>query len=150
MHFNFSWENFYDPESELLNYKICLGESRGKCDEIDNVLVGLNTTYTFQNLALRHGKEYYVSVTANNRVGLSTKVTSNVIKVDLTPPAPVEHMTGNLDGVCNQEFADSCNQKTPSGDSPHSIFICSFLYFFYNINIISYIRILKYHVIKIM
>ena len=114
----FSWGNFYDPESKLSGYQICLGKSQGECDEITNVLVGLSTTYTFRNLALRHKEEYYVSVTASNMVGLSTKVTSNGIKVDLTPPEPVKHMTGSLDRLCNGGF-DNCDEETLSGDWLH-------------------------------
>jgi hypothetical protein len=114
----FSWGNFYDPESKLSHYEICLGKSQGECDEIDNVLVELGTTYTFSNLALRHNEEYYVSVTASNMAGLSSKVTSTGIKVDLTPPQPVKHMTGSLDNICNRNF-DSCEEETLPGYLPH-------------------------------
>ena len=109
-----TWGNFYDPESELSGYEICLGKSQGECDEIGNLPVGLNTTYSFHNLSLRHKEEYYVSVKASNMVGLSTKVTSNGIKVDLTPPKPVWHKTGSSDGVCNGVFG-SCDEQTSAG-----------------------------------
>jgi hypothetical protein len=104
----------YDSESEISNYEICLGRSQGECDEIDYLLVGLNTTYTFDNLALRHKENYYVTVKVNNMAGLSTRVTSNGIKIDITPPEPVKNMRGsssNIDGVCNTLF-DSCNEET--------------------------------------
>jgi hypothetical protein len=55
-------------------------------------------------------------------VGLSTQVTSNSIKIDLTPPEPVKHMRGgssNSDGACNALF-DGCNGDT-SGDLSHFI-----------------------------
>ena len=54
-------------------------------------------------------------------VGLSTGVTSNGIKIDLTPPEPVKHMRGsssNSNGVCNALF-DGCNEETSPGDLPH-------------------------------
>ena len=112
---HFSWGSFYDPESELSGYKICLGKSQGECDEIDNVPVGLNTTYSFHNLSLRHEEKYFVSVTASNMVGLSTKITSNSIKVDLTPPKPAGHMSGSSNGVCNGVFG-SCDEQTLPGN----------------------------------
>ena len=100
--------------------------------------MGLNTTYTFNNLTLRHKGEYYVTVNVSNMVGLSTGVTSNGIKIDFTPPEPVEHMTGgssNSDGVCNALF-DSCNGET--GNLPH------FTHLFF-LPLISYISIICFN-----
>jgi hypothetical protein len=73
-------------------------------------------TYTFSSLTLRHKEEYFVTVKVSNIVGLSTRVTSNAITVDLTPPEPVKHMSvssSNLDGLCNTLF-DSCNGEISS------------------------------------
>ncbi len=124
----FSWGNFYDPESELSHYEICLGKSQGECDEIGNIPLELNTTYALNNLTLRHKEEYYVTVTVSNIAGLSTSVTSNGIKIDRTPPEPIRHMTGTSStsgSVCNVLF-DSCNEET--GDLPHLIFHSHVLY----------------------
>lgn len=79
--------------------------------------MGLNTSYTFSDLKLRHKEEYYVTVKVSNMVGLSTQVTSNAVRIDLTPPQVVEHMSGtsfNLNSVCNPLF-DSCNEKPSTG-----------------------------------
>ena len=83
------WGSFYDPESEVSHYEICLGNAQEECNEIDYVPVGLNTTYTFNALELRHNEEYYVTVKVTNIVGISTKILSNGVKIDLTPPEPV-------------------------------------------------------------
>lgn len=85
----FRWGNFYDPESEVSHYEVCLGNAHEECNEIDYVLVGLNTTYTFNALKLRHNEENYVTVKVSNAVGLTTKVISNGLKIDLTPPGPI-------------------------------------------------------------
>lgn len=111
----FSWGSFYDPESKLTHYEICLGTAQGECDEINYLSVGLNTTYTFDDLKLHHKEEYYVTIKAINVVGLSTKSTSNGIKIDLTPPEPVKHISGSFsdfDEICYSPF-DSCNEEIP-------------------------------------
>ena len=89
----FRWGNFYDPESELSHYEICLGKSQGECDEIDYIFVGLNTTYEFNDLKLYHKEEYYVTIKINNMVGLSTQMTSSGVQIDRTPPKPVKHIS---------------------------------------------------------
>ena len=89
------WGGSYDPDSELSYYEICLGKSQGECDEIDYVFVGLNTTYEFYDLKLRHEEEYHVTVKIGNIVGLSSQMTSSGAKIDLTPPKPVKHMSGS-------------------------------------------------------
>lgn len=90
----FRWGNCYDPESELSYYEICLGKSKGECDEIDYLFVGLNTAHKFNDLKLRHKEEYYVTIKIINIVGLLTQMTSNGVKIDRTPPKPVKHMSG--------------------------------------------------------
>ena len=106
-YFNFyRWGNFYDSESDLSHYEICLGKSQGECDETEYLLVGLNTTHTFNELKLRHREEYYATVKNSNRAGLSTTVTSNGVKIDLTPPELVKHMRGSSsnDGSLSGNF----------------------------------------------
>ena len=101
----------------MSHYEICLGKSQGECDEVDYVQVGVNTTYTFNNLKLQHKEEYYVTVKVSNIVGLSTQVTSNSLKIDLSPPAPVNHMKGSSsdsNSACNALF-ESCNEESSLG-----------------------------------
>ena len=101
-----------DPESDISQYEICLGTTQGECDEIDFRSVGLNTTHNFTELKLRHQETYYVTVRATNNAGLSTQVTSDEIKIDVTPPQPVKGMSGislDLEKICSAASGGSCN-----------------------------------------
>ena len=61
--------------------------------------------YTFDDLKLPHNEEYYVTVKVTNIVGLSTKVISDGVKIDLTPPEPAAGGTFfNIDRVCDELF----------------------------------------------
>ena len=106
-----------DPESDISQYEICLGTTQGECDEIDFRSVGLNTTHNFTELKLRHQETYYVTVRATNNAGLSTQVTSDEIKIDVTPPQPVKEMSGislDLEEICSVASGGSC-KTTISG-----------------------------------
>ena len=101
----------------MSHYEICLGNAEGECDEIDYVFVGLNTMYTFSDLELRQNREYYVTVKVSNMVGLSSQAISNSVKIDLSPPEPVNHMKGssaNFNSVCNSLF-ESCKEESSLG-----------------------------------
>ena len=91
----FRWGNFYDHESELSHCEVCLGKSQGECDEIDYILIGLNSTYEFNDLKLGHKDVYYVTIKISNVVGLSSQMASIGVEIDLTPPEPVKHMSGS-------------------------------------------------------
>jgi hypothetical protein len=111
-----------DPESNISQYEICLGTSQGECDEIDFRSVGLNTTHNFTELKLRHQETYYVTVRATNNAGLSTQVTSDEIKIDITPPQPVKEMSGissDLEEICSETPGGSCN-TTISGKTMYN------------------------------
>jgi hypothetical protein len=104
-----------DPESDISEYEICLGTSQGECDETDFHSVGLDTTHNFTDLKLRHQETYYVTVRATNNAGLSTQVTSDEIKIDVTPPQPVKKMSGislDLEEICSAVSGGSCNTTT--------------------------------------
>lgn len=66
--------------------------------------MGLNTTYTFNGLKLRHKEEYYITVKVSNMAGRSTKVTSDGLKIDLSPPEPVKHMRGSSNKLLSGNF----------------------------------------------
>ncbi|XP_028399178.1 uncharacterized protein LOC114522645 isoform X2 [Dendronephthya gigantea] len=111
------WENFMDAESDISQYEVCLGTTEEECDEIDFQFVGSNINHTFTGHELRHQETYYVTVKATNNAGLSTLVSSNQIKVDLTPPSPVEELNGasfDLEEICTNAITErSCNETRP-------------------------------------
>ena len=112
------WENFYDPESDIAGYEICLGSIQGECDEIDFRSVGHSTTHTLTGLGLRHQEMYYVTVKAKNKAGLATQVTSSEIKIDVTLPKVVKGMSGSssdLDDVCARIALGNQTCKTTTG-----------------------------------
>ncbi|XP_028399029.1 uncharacterized protein LOC114522522 [Dendronephthya gigantea] len=111
------WENFIDAESDISKYEVCLGTTKEECDEIDFQFVGLNMNHTFIGHKLRHQETYYVTVKATNNAGMSTLVSSNQIKIDLTPPHPVRQLSRvsfDLEKICRKGILEgSCNKTGP-------------------------------------
>lgn len=104
-----------DSESGIAQYEVCLGTTLEECDEISYQSTGLTTTHIFTNLKLRHQETYYITVKATNNAGLSTQVTSNEIKIDVTPPQPAKEMSGStsdLEEICSTISGESCNTTT--------------------------------------
>ena len=79
------WDGFWDDESSIRTYYICVGTQPGKCN-IKNFTNARNaTTFTFQNLPLIQGETYFVSVKAENKASLTSDVkTSDAVIVDKT------------------------------------------------------------------
>ena len=85
-----SWKNFTEKETEIVSYKLAFGTSPGN-DNVQKFMdVGLVTSAASTSLKvpeLTSGQRYYASVIALNNLGIpSTKVTSNGVLVDYTPP----------------------------------------------------------------
>jgi len=79
------WNGFWDKESGIQAYYVCVGTLPGKCNSKNITNVMDSTTYTFQDLQLVQSKTYFVSVVAENRAGLTGDVkTSDGIVVDRT------------------------------------------------------------------
>lgn len=72
-----SWYGFWDKESSISKYYICLGNQSGSCDVIDWKDVGLQTFYRFDNVNLVHASKYYVTVIAENHAGLKSIASSS-------------------------------------------------------------------------
>lgn len=105
-----------DSETDISGYEVCLGTTQGDCDEIDFRSVGLDAAHNFTGLQLRHQESYYVTVKATNNAGMSTQMSSDEIKIDVTPPQPVEKISGvslDLDAICNPASGGSCNKTVP-------------------------------------
>lgn len=84
-HIAVQWNGFWDKESGVRNYYICVGTQTGECN-IKNFTDARNSTsYTFQDLLLVQGERYFVSIKAENRAGLTSDVkTSDAVVVDNT------------------------------------------------------------------
>ncbi|PVD18248.1 hypothetical protein C0Q70_21774, partial [Pomacea canaliculata] len=90
------WQNFWDDESPLISYTLEL-LAQIKCDATvqpgGDMIASVNinytlTTYTFRDLDLTDGHPYFVRITATNKAGLATSVTSSPILFDTSGPTP--------------------------------------------------------------
>ncbi|KAL9987460.1 hypothetical protein ACROYT_G001773 [Oculina patagonica] len=81
-----SWTPFTDVESGILNYEVCLSSHLQNCTVTAFIDVGLNTSYTIDDLHLTHGKTYYTIVRGTNGIGVSSETNSNGFLIDLTLP----------------------------------------------------------------
>lgn len=80
-----NWNGFWDRESGIRAYYVCVGTRPGECNSKNITDVTDSTTYTFQDLRLVQSETYFVSVVAENRAGLTSDVkTSDGIVVDKT------------------------------------------------------------------
>ena len=79
------WDGFWDDESGIRTYFVCVGTQPGKCN-IKNFTEARNaTTFTLQDWPFVQGETYFVSVKADNRAGLTSDVkTSDAVVVDKT------------------------------------------------------------------
>lgn len=79
------WNGFWDKESGIRTFYVCVGTQAGKCNMRNFTEVRNSTTYTFQDLPLVQGETYFVSVKAENGAGLTSDTeTSAGIVVDKT------------------------------------------------------------------
>ncbi|KAL3841827.1 hypothetical protein ACJMK2_019926 [Sinanodonta woodiana] len=78
--------SFVDLESPIVDYSWAVGYSPYGTHLQDYRSVGLETHSSSKELHLVHNTYIYVSILATNAVELTTKVTSDPIMIDLTPP----------------------------------------------------------------
>ncbi|KAL3841826.1 hypothetical protein ACJMK2_019925 [Sinanodonta woodiana] len=78
--------SFVDLESPIVDYSWAVGYSPYGTHLQDYTSVGIETHSSSKDLHLVHNTYIYVSVLATNAVELTTKVTSDPIMIDLTPP----------------------------------------------------------------
>ena len=95
------WQNFFDPESDIAQYEICLGTTQETCNEIDFQYVGRKTNHTLTKLRLRHHETYFVTIKATNKAGMSTLVSSDEIKIDLTAPLLIKQIVEHSADINN-------------------------------------------------
>ena len=71
------WYGFWDKETGISKYFVCIGTQPGECD-VRNFTEVLNSTrFSFEDSALLHEETYFVSVVAENRAGLRSVVKSS-------------------------------------------------------------------------
>ena len=79
------WDGFYDKESGVRTYHLCIGTQPGECNVLNFTDVGNSSSYSYQDLQLVQGETYFISVKAKNRAGLVSNVMSSTgVAVDKT------------------------------------------------------------------
>lgn len=111
-----SWSAI-DPESGIRGYRYCIGTTPGSNNVADWLDVGAATEHTRTGLSLVNGQTCYITVIAINGAGASSApVSSDGIKVDLTPPTtPVVTDTGLYWGYRTSLWSSWTSQDPESG-----------------------------------
>ena len=79
------WDGFFDKESGVRTYHLCIGTQSGECNVLNFTDVGNSSSYSCQHLQLVQGETYFVSIIAKNRAGLiSDVICSTGVAVDKT------------------------------------------------------------------
>lgn len=82
-----NWDEFQDVESDVTRYAWCAGTKQGNCDIIPETDVGDRISVGQQiRPSLTTGMAVFVTVSAYNGAGAVTRVSSDGVKVDSTPP----------------------------------------------------------------
>ena len=82
-----NWDEFQDEESGVTRYAWCAGTLKGTCDIIPEMDVSEHTAYGQQiRPSLATGMAVFVTVSAYNGAGAVTRVSSDGVIVDSTPP----------------------------------------------------------------
>ncbi|XP_071123199.1 uncharacterized protein [Mytilus edulis] len=110
------WTGFLDSESPVQRFIVAMGSEQGASNVYSMEVPGYFTEHSIQGVTkqLKHGKSYYVTVTAVNMVGLETYGFSESIAIDTTPPKYGRvidlHTTYRLD-VTDNEVTVNLNAK---------------------------------------
>ena len=97
-----SWENFTDAESPIWYYKWSVGTT--KCGTQSQVFTNVGTRTTASNFMITFvsGLTYYSSVVARNRAGLLSKICSDGLLFDDSPP--IAGIVRDGDGTTDVDF----------------------------------------------
>jgi len=90
--FSLSWHGFIDHQSGIRSvYAGLTEETELNQSKLSFRNVGLHTSFTFNNVHLKHGKKYFGVVKAVDAAGHESKITiSPATTVDITPPEGYE------------------------------------------------------------
>ncbi|KAL5013969.1 hypothetical protein ScPMuIL_008239 [Solemya velum] len=82
-----TWTGFFDAESPIVKFVLTVGTSAGSSDILSPVeLPNTESSYTSEGIEFQQGKRYFVMITAENAVGLTSSAISEAINIDNTPP----------------------------------------------------------------
>lgn len=115
-------EGFQDPESGIAALTVCVGTAPGAsnvraCTSTASVS-SLQLLLTNLNVSLPSNSSIFITVTANNTLGLSSSIVSAPITLDLVPPLP----TSVYDGVANSSATRlSGFTMSASWDAPRDV-----------------------------
>ena len=84
------WTDAYDAESGIKKYSVAVGSGSNENDIREFISVGLTREVNVKNLSMSSGSAYYITLEIVNEAGMTSRVTSNGITVDNTPPKIVE------------------------------------------------------------
>ena len=80
------WVGFQDPHSGIERFDWCIGTDIEKCNIQSYTNSLLSNSITFTGTTLNENVDYFVTVRAINKAGLSTSRSSSLFLVDTTPP----------------------------------------------------------------
>ncbi|XP_028410829.1 uncharacterized protein LOC114533499 [Dendronephthya gigantea] len=80
------WTNGYDLESGIMEYLIAVGTGSSEDNIHEFFSVGLAREINVKNLTMNSGSTYYITLQVVNKAGISSRVSSNGITIDNTPP----------------------------------------------------------------
>ena len=92
-----NWNEFEDPESDVIGVTWCAGTAPRRCDLVGRAQIEPSETSVHQAPGedLISGQRYYVTVQATNGAGLVTTLTSDGVTIDTTPPMSGKVIDGN-------------------------------------------------------
>jgi hypothetical protein len=114
----FTFESATD-NCELSHYEVSIGYTTGSTEILDSLNIGLNTTYTVENLDLKYSDVYYLSIKAIDKAGNESGVLSSSSFQVFTPKTLTNMVlwldASRLDKVLDNE-GDDANSTNFSGD----------------------------------
>ncbi|EDO42273.1 predicted protein [Nematostella vectensis] len=104
-----NWKPFEDPESDITKVTWCAGSLPGHCDVISStkLLTFATAVHEVLDTPMANGQRYYVTVIATNGAGEETRVTSDGVTIDTTPPTTGVVLDGNQDSDVEYVLGDS-------------------------------------------
>ena len=82
--------------------------------------LGNSTLLTFTNLTLEDRRSFYINMRLRNRLGYTSVVSSEVVRVDLSPPLPGLILNALSDTASNEECGFNSEQYCNGPTTPVS------------------------------
>jgi hypothetical protein len=102
------WTTCEDPESDVVKVTWCVGTTSGLCNivEVRDLSPWIHNIHAVLDTPVQNGQKLYATVTATNGAGKSTKVTSDGVTVDNTPPKQGTVVVSNTTSGVKYLFGD--------------------------------------------